>query len=231
MNLAIIPARAGSKRIPRKNIKHFRGKPVIAYAIEAAISSGIFDRVIVSTDDDEIAEVAEVYGASCPFVRPSELSDDYTPTVPVIAHAIRSCEKLGWDVGDVCCIYPAAPFLHHRDLQEAHDELVEGLSDFVFPVAEFPSPIQRALRRHPDGAIEPFLPEHAETRTQDLDPGYFDAGQFYWGRKTAWLAGRTVHLNARALIIPTWRAIDIDTLEDWKRAEMLYDCNANSENC
>lgn len=222
MNIAVIPARGGSKRIPRKNIKPFLGRPMIGYAIQAALTSKAFDRIIVSTDDGEIAEVARHFGAEIPFIRPQQLADDYTPTVPVIAHAICACEELGWHINDVCCIYPGVPFVSVDDLRAAYDQLLASGAQYVFPVTQFPSPIQRALRRLPDGSVRPFQPEHAATRTQDLEPGYFDVGQFYWGRKDAWLDGLNIHLNGITLVIPEWRAVDIDTPTDWERAEMLY---------
>lgn len=222
MRVAIIPARGGSKRIPRKNIKPFHGQPMIAYAVRAALSGAVFDRVIVSTDDAEIAEVARGFGAETPFVRPPELADDHTPTVPVIAHAIHACRGLGWRVHEVCCIYPGVPLISAADLRLAYEMLQEGLSAYVFPVTNFPSPIQRALRRAEDGSVTPFHSEHASTRTQDLEPGYFDVGQFYWGKAEAWLAGLTIHLNARTLVLPEWRVVDIDTPADWDRAELLY---------
>jgi len=222
VRLAVIPARGGSKRIPRKNIKLFHGKPMIGYAIEAAINAEIFDRVIVSTDDAEIAEVAKAHGAEVPFIRPLELADDHTPTVPVIAHAIRTCSNLGWNVEDACCIYPGVPFISTADLRAAYEQLKSSGAHFVFPVTCFPSPIQRALRRLPDGTVRPFQPEHVATRTQDLEPSYFDAGQFSWGKASSWLAELNVHLNGHTLVIPEWRVIDIDTPADWARAELVY---------
>jgi len=222
MKLAVIPARGGSKRIPRKNIKSFHGKPMIAYAIQAALASNVFDKVIVSTDDDEIASVALVYGAEVPFVRPAELADDHTPTVPVIAHAIESCLAQGWDVQQVCCIYPGVPFISTSELRLAHELLGVTDAQYVFPVTGFPSPIQRALKRLSDGSVEPFQPEFAATRTQDLETGYFDVGQFYWGKAAAWLQGLNIHLNGVTLVIPEWRVVDIDTQADWERAELLY---------
>lgn len=222
MNLAIIPARGGSKRIPRKNIKPFHGKPMIVYAINAALTSKAFDRVIVSTDDAEIAEIAKANGAELPFIRPPELADDHSPTVPVIAHAIQACEAMGWNIEDVCCIYPGVPFISTTDLCSAQAKLVSTNAHYVFPVTSFPSPIQRALRRLPDDTVRPFQPEYAATRTQDLEPGYFDVGQFYWGRKRAWLEGLNIHLNGTTLVVPEWRVVDIDTLADWERAELFY---------
>jgi len=227
MKLAVIPARGGSKRIPRKNVKPFHGKPMISYAIAAAIASESFDRVIVSTDDEEITQIARAHGAEVPFVRPQELADGHTPTVPVIAHAITACQSIGWDVQEVCCIYPGVPFISTEDLSAAHDQLLATGAHYVFPVTRFPSPIQRALRRQPEGLVSPFQPEYAATRTQDLEPGYYDVGQFYWGRASSWLDGLNIHLNGTTLVIPEWRVVDIDTPADWERAELLYAALSN----
>ncbi len=220
--IAIIPARGGSKRIPRKNIKAFAGRPMIVHAIAAALDSGLFEHVVVSTDDHEIAESACLAGADMPFVRPAELADDHTPTVPVVAHAIEALEGLGWQIATVCCIYPCVPFVQVADLVAALNLLRESGADFAFPVAEFPAAIQRALRRTPQGRMSPFHPEFELTRTQDLEPAYHDAGQFYWGSRDAWLSNPRIHSNAAGLVIPNWRVVDIDTPEDWTRAEMLY---------
>lgn len=223
MKLAIIPARGGSKRILRKNIKSFAGKPMIGYAIDAALACGQFGRVIVTTDDEEIAQVAEAHGAELPFRRPAELADDHTPTVPVIQHAIRACRELGWDVSHVCCIYPGVPFIRAADLAAALDLLeAQGGEGYAFPVTPFPSPIQRALRRDAQGRVAPFDPRYVSTRTQDLEPAYHDAGQFYWGRAGTWLAGANIHANGHAIVLPEWRVVDIDTPADWERAEALY---------
>jgi pseudaminic acid cytidylyltransferase len=222
MKLAVIPARGGSKRIPRKNVKPFAGRPMIAYAIEAARSSKLFDEVVVSTDDREIAAVARECGAAVPFARPAELADDTTPTVPVIAHAVETCRTLGFDVDLCCCIYPSVPLLHGDDLREALAILQAGEAPYVFPVAPFPSAVQRALRRRPDGRTEPFYPQYANTRTQDLEPAYYDAGQFYWGRAEAWLARLNVHHNGATIVLPEWRVVDIDTPDDWLRAEAVF---------
>ncbi len=227
MKIAVIPARGGSKRIPRKNIKLFHGRPMISYAIDAAIRSGVFDRVIVSSDDDEIITVALNCGAEVPFLRPKELADDYTPTVPVIAHAISACIDLGWDINFACCIYPGVPFIAIEDLLLSHEILCQGKKNYVFPVTNFPSPIQRALRRANNGRVQPFQPENAATRTQDLEHGYFDAGQFYWGPTSSWLGGLNIHLTGHSIVIPEWRVVDIDTLADWERAELVYEALLN----
>jgi pseudaminic acid cytidylyltransferase len=227
MKLAVIPARGGSKRIPRKNMKLFCGKPMIGYAIGAALASGEFDRVIVSTDDHEIADISLACGAEVPFSRPSELADDYTPTVPVIAHAIRTCQSMGWTVNEACCIYPCVPFISTVDLKSAYQLLQNSGAYFAFPVTNFPSPIQRALRRLHDGSVVPFQPECVSVRSQDLEQGFFDVGQFYWGRRDAWLDGMNIHLNSTTLVIPEWRSVDIDTIEDWNRAELMFRCLNN----
>jgi pseudaminic acid cytidylyltransferase len=222
VNIAIIPARGGSKRIPRKNVRNFSGAPMISYAIAAARSSNLFDHVVVSTDDEEIARIAQECGAEAPFRRPENLADDYTPTVPVIAHAIEECEKIGWTIGDVCCVYPAVPFIAIEDLHEARRLLVETGADYSFPVSEFPSVIQRALKRRKTGLVSSFFPEFEFVRTQDVEPAYFDAGQFYWGTRKAWLSNPKIHSSGVGLVIPTFRVVDIDTTDDWKRAELMY---------
>ena len=189
----MIPARGASKRIPRKNIKMFCGNPVIKYAIDAAFQSKLFDHVVVSTDDDEIADIARQLGAKTPFVRPSVLSDDHTPTTPVVAHAIQTCEELGWRLDYVCCIYPAAPLVQSTDLEGALELLKVSDADYSFSVTEFPSNIHRALKRSNDGRIIPVHPENELIRTQDLDPAYYDAGLFYWGLRDAWLENSKIH--------------------------------------
>lgn len=222
MNIAVIPARGGSKRIPRKNIRNFYGKPMIAYAIEVAHAAGIFEHIIVSSDDKEIINVAKTYGAEAPFVRPALLSDDFTPTVPVISHTIQSCLYLGWQIEYVCCIYPTAPFVLADDLHKAYKIMCQTKKGYVFPVTAFPSHIQRGLKLLDNNSVEPFYPEFANTRTQDLEMAYYDVGQFYWGNIDAWIHGHAIHPNGHSLIIPEWRAVDIDTLSDWERAEKLF---------
>ncbi|MEI6757001.1 MAG: pseudaminic acid cytidylyltransferase [Chlorobium sp.] len=222
MNIAIIPARGGSKRIPRKNIKNFAGKPMISHAITAAKLSGLFEHIVVSTDDDEIASIAQDWGAEIPFLRPSELANDYTATVPVIAHGINACNALGWDFNHVCCIYPGVPFLQINDLKGAFALLNEAKADYSFPVTEFPSAIQRALKRLDSGKMQPLYPQYELTRTQDLEPAYHDAGQFYWGTVSAWMQSVKIHSSGVGYLIPNWRVVDIDTPEDWVRAEIIY---------
>lgn len=223
MRLAVIPARGGSKRIPRKNIRLFAGRPMIAYAIATARHSGLFDHIVVSTDDAEIAAIARKEGAELPFVRPVELADDHTPTLPVMAHAVHACRELGWDVNETCCIYPGVPLIRPADIAEGLCLLEAcGHAGYVFPVTPFPAAIQRALKRDTEGRVRPFDPQYVNTRTQDLEPAYHDAGQFYWASARTWLSSDSIHVNGRTFILPEWRSVDIDTPADWERAESLY---------
>lgn len=223
MRLAVIPARGGSKRIPRKNIKPFAGLPMIAWSIRAAIDSQCFDRIVVSTDDDEIAQIAHTYGAECPFVRPAELSDDHTGTIPVVAHAIAWHREQGHAVNDVCCLYATAPFMQAQDIQRGLDALHRGNADYAFAVTTYAFPIQRAIRITAQQRVQMFQPEHFNTRSQDLEEAWHDAGQFYWGRAHAWLTHQPVFSEAAApIIIPRHRVQDIDTPEDWQRAEWMH---------
>jgi len=223
MNIAIIPARGGSKRIPRKNIKAFHGKPMIAYSIEAAVNSQCFDKIIVSTDDAEIAEVAIKHGAEVPFIRPDNISDDYATTLDVIKHAIEFTESQGWAVKNVCCIYATAPFLIPEFIQKGLDELTSAKIDYAFSATSFPFPIQRALKLSDEQRVEMFQPEHLNTRSQDLEEAYHDAGQFYWGTKSAFLQCKPFFSpQSKAVLLPRKRVQDIDTNEDWELAEALY---------
>jgi len=223
VKLAIIPARGGSKRIPRKNIKPFCGKPMIAWAIEAARESACFDRIIVSTDDSEIADIARDHGVEVPFLRPVELSGDHTGTIPVIAHAIRWQQRHGGSPSAVCCIYATAPFIRAEDLQRGLRLLEQAGCDYVFSVTSYAFPIQRAIRTTAENRIEMFSPEHFNTRSQDLEEAYHDAGQFYWGRAEAWLQGRVIFGPASCpVLLPRHRVQDIDTPEDWVRAEWMF---------
>jgi N-acylneuraminate cytidylyltransferase len=222
MKLAVIPARGGSKRIPRKNIKAFNGKPMIAWSIEAAKSSGLFERIIVSTDDVEIAEVAKQWGAEIPFMRPEELSNDHAGTTPVIAHATQWALAQGLDVEAVCCIYATAPFVQVEDLRNGWESLTSGDWDYAFTVTDFAAPIFRAFKETEDGGIEMFYPEHFATRSQDLPVALHDAGQFYWGRPAAWIEGKRIFdQRSQPVVIPRWRVQDIDTPDDWARAEIV----------
>jgi len=222
--VAIIPARGGSKRIPRKNVKLFFGKPMIAWSIEAALRTGLFSNVVVSTDDDEIAETAVRYGATVPFRRPEHLANDHTPTVPVIGHAIDELEGLSLSFDAVCCIYATAPFITVADLKEGFGQITSKLdAEFVISVTVFSFPIMRSVKIAGDGALKMFWPEHETTRSQDLEHAYHDAGQFYWGTKKAFKT-RQGFFSARAypIVLPNYRVLDIDTDQDWQRAEKLF---------
>lgn len=222
MKIAVIPARGGSKRIPRKNIKLFGGLPMIAWSIRAAIESRCFDHIIVSTDDDEIASVAKAYGAEVPFIRPASLSDDHTATIPVIAHAIEWQSQRAISATEVCCIYATAPFIQASDIQQGLNVLQSSGADYAFTVTSYAFPIQRAVRITSEQRLEMFQPEHFNTRSQDLEEAWHDAGQFYWGKAQAWLDGKPLFSRDGAPIpLPRHRVQDIDTSEDWERAEWL----------
>jgi pseudaminic acid cytidylyltransferase len=221
--LAVIPARGGSKRVPRKNIRPFLGVPLLARTVALLREAGVFEQVIVSTDDEEIAAVAREAGAAVPFRRPAQLANDFAGTLPVIAHAIGALQAQGLEPQYVACVYPAAVLSRPADLRAAFELLRSSGADYVFTVTSFPFPIQRALRRSADGGCEMFWPEHRETRSQDLEPAFHDAGQFYFGRREAWLEGRAVFApRSRMLELPRYRVQDIDTPEDWERAEMIF---------
>ncbi|MCQ8228302.1 pseudaminic acid cytidylyltransferase [Pantoea trifolii] len=223
MKVAVIPARGGSKRIPRKNIREFCGMPMIAHSILSAQKSMIFDKIIVSTDDEEIADVVRAYGVEVPFLRPRELSDDFTGTVPVISHAVKWIEDNVQKVTAACCIYATAPFITSEDLIKGLQELIVHKSDYAFSVTHYPFPIQRAIKVNSQGRTEMFFPEHYNTRSQDLEEALHDAGQFYWGTSQAWLNQRPIFSSSSVpVILPRTRVQDIDTQEDWDRAEQLF---------
>ncbi|WP_028304746.1 pseudaminic acid cytidylyltransferase [Oceanospirillum maris] len=223
MNIAIIPARGGSKRIPRKNINDFFGKPMIAWSIEAALKSHCFDRVIVSTDDQEIAEVAQKYGAEVPFIRPSELANDFAGTIPVVKHATEWLIQHQQKPSLVCCLYATAPFVTTEDLQRGLKQQQQTNADYTFTVTSYPFPIQRAIKITPQNSVEMFSPEYFNTRSQDLEEAYHDAGQFYWGKADAWLEEKIIFSpESTPLVLPRHRVQDIDTPEDWIRAEMMF---------
>ena len=231
MKIAIIPARGGSKRIPRKNIKLFCGKPMIAWSIAAAKASEIFDKIIVSTDDQEIAKIARLHGAEVPFIRPDELSDDQTSTIPVITHAIEWLKEYSDIPTMVCCIYATAPFLQKSDLQRGFEVLQSTNYQYALGVTSYPFPIQRAIKITPEKSIEMFQPEHFNSRSQDLEEAYHDAGQFCWGRTEAWLSGKNaLSAGAAPIILPRHRVQDIDTPEDWLRAEWMFKSLQQSDN-
>lgn len=223
MKLAVIPARGGSKRIPRKNIKPFCGRPMIAWSIDAARRSGCFDRIVVSTDDEEVADVARAAGAEAPFMRPAELAGDHAATAPVISHAIEWHRARGQAPREVCCIYATAPFLRPEDIRKGLEILQGSGSVFAFSVTSFPAPIQRAFRITSANRVEMFHPELFLARSQDLEPAYHDAAQFYWGHADGWVAGKPLFSpDSAPVVLPRHRVQDIDTPEDWLTAEWMF---------
>ena len=230
MNIAIIPARGGSKRIPRKNIRNFCGKPLISYSIGAAKACGLFDHVIVTTDDAEIRDISNSYGAETPFVRPLELANDHVTTVPVIKQAVEWVTEHIGKVANVCCIYATAPFVQVSDLRKAYDLMIQNaVSGYVFSATNFPFPIQRAFKIKPTGLVEMFEPLNYLTRSQDLEEAYQDAGQFYWGSAETYRSGKIFFsVDSMAYILPRHMVQDIDTPEDWTRAELMYDALRNN---
>ena len=228
--LAIIPARGGSKRIPRKNIKEFLGKPIIAYSIEAAIESQVFDEVMVSTDDVEIAEIAKKYGAKIPFFRSAELSNDMAMTVPVLIDVLREYEKLGQNFEYVCCIYATAPFVSPQMLRNGMNLLITSDVDSVLPVVKFSYPPQRALIKN-NNFIEMQYPENYNVRSQDLEPIYHDSGQFYCLKKESLIREKRLYCSKTLPIeLLESEVQDIDSVEDWKIAEIKYKQKNNLEN-
>jgi N-acylneuraminate cytidylyltransferase len=223
MIVAVIPARGGSKRIPKKNIRSFRGKPIIAYSIAAARDSLLFDRILISTDDSEIAAVARACGGETPFIRPAELSDDITGTDPVVAHAIEWLTSEGNEVAFACCVYATAPFVRPNDIQAGYRALLESGKRYAFAITSFEFAIQRAIRIVPGKGVEPFFPQWIDSRSQDLEPAYHDAGQFYWGRADAFSSGAPMFgCDSVGVVVPRYRVQDIDTPEDWERSELMY---------
>lgn len=222
MRLCVIPARGGSKRIPRKNIKDFCGKPMIAYSIEAAIKSHLFDMVVVSTDDDEIAKIAQAYGAQIPFIRPPELSDDFTSTEAVIEHAIATLKEDQKHYEFVCTIYATSPLIQTRFLIEGYEKLKNSTAKTAFSCTSMPFPIQRTFKITDNGRCKMFWPENFYKRSQDLETAYQDAGQFYWTNLNQKSTDITFGADSIPIILPRYLVQDIDTLEDWERTEMLY---------
>lgn len=223
--VCIIPARGGSKRIPRKNIRLFAGRPMIGYAISAALETGLFARVLVSTDDAEIAEVARREGAETPFMRPPELSDDHTVTSAVIVHALRWLRDHGESFRFACCMYPTAPFVRAPYIRKGYEVLcASDRAMCSMAITTFPFPILRARRISAEGLLEYIWPEHARTRSQDLPEAYHDAGQFYWYRAQAYLDGEGKIVGGTLpVLVPRYLVQDIDTPEDWETAEFMYE--------
>ena len=225
MNHCIIPARGGSKRIPRKNIKLFMGKPIIAWSIEAAIKSNCFENIFISTDDEEIGEVARRYGAEIPFKRPSRLADDYTGTKEVMKHAINTLTEMGisGDKDSFCCLYATAPFIDAGDLINAmHISADIDKKCMIYTGTDYAFPIQRGVTIDTNGYTKALFPEEIEKRSQDLPRAYHDAGQFYWGVSEVWKNTTSIIEDGRMIVLPKWRVQDIDNVEDWKRAELMY---------
>jgi N-acylneuraminate cytidylyltransferase len=224
MNVVVIPARGGSKRIPRKNIKEFCGRPIIAYSIEAARQAAHVDRVLVSTDDDEIAEIALEFGAEVPFYRPGDLSDDHAATLAVMSHAVSWMEDNWGLVDKVCCLYPTAPFITSDILDQALSYFAEDADlNFVFSGTSFAFPIFRGLRVRDNQRVEMIWPEMESRRSQDFEEAYHDAGQFYWGTHNSWLSCSSIFsANSRIFYVSRHAVQDIDTMEDWQQAEAMY---------
>jgi len=221
MNLAVIPARGGSQRIPKKNIRRFCGKPMIGYAIEAALGSSSIEQVIVSTDSKEISDIARSFGAQVPFLRPAELSDEHATTSAVIVHAIKAMRATGSAPENVCCIFPCTPFLTADCLDDFYAKMEKARHSFVYPVVLYSHPIQRAMTMDENGKMSLLQPKFEYTRTQDLQPTYHDAAQFYWGRVDAWLSGKKMLTEGIGIRISSRQAIDIDNFEDLEKAEWI----------
>lgn len=222
MRIAVIPARFGSKRIKKKNIKNFYSKPMIYWAIKRIKDSNLFDFICVSSDSNKILKIAKKCGVEILIKRPANLADDITPTKPVIIHAIEHLKKMKIKFETICCVYPCNPFMLSKDLKKAFSIYKKNNSKFVFPVVEYSHPIQRALRIDNKSRLKSISFVNSKKRTQDLERSYFDSGQFYFGSKSIWLSNKNPHNYGVPLIIPSWRVVDIDNLNDWKRAELLF---------
>ncbi len=226
MNVCIIPARGGSKRIPKKNIYKFFNKPMIYWSIKSAQESNCFERIIVSTDDDEIAKVAKNFGAEVPFMRPKNLSDDITPTQPVIKHAIERLKEFGFEYEYVCCIYPTAPLLKEKDIFKSQKIIAAADKKILlFSATSFSYPTQRALVINNEGFASMLYPQNTNKRSQDLQETFHDAGQFYWASSKRWTTNPNIFQYSKPYILPRWRVQDIDNLEDLKYAELLFKMN------
>lgn len=230
--IAVIPARGGSKRIPKKNIKDFHGKPLIAYSIEVALKSNLFDKVVVSTDDEEIAQISKKYGAEVPFLRPKELSDDFTGTGAVVNHTIDFLKEQGEDYDFVCTIYATAPFLDEKYLIEGFEKLKNSTAKNAFSCTSMPFPIQRTFKITENERCEMFWPENFMKRSQDFEEAYQDAGQFYWTSLNIKSNEIIFGKDSIPIVLPRYLVQDIDTIEDWIRAEYMYEAvkRSNIEN-
>jgi pseudaminic acid cytidylyltransferase len=221
VSFAIIPARGGSQRIKKKNIKKFYSKPILYWTIKALKRSKLFAKIVLTTDNTQIAKVANQLGVDYIIIRPVDLADNYTPTKPVIEHAIIALKKK-FKIKYACCVYPCNPFLNSLDLKKSFKILKKNKNNFVFPITEYTHPIQRAFKLAKKNKLIFFTKKHELTRTQDLVRSYHDVGQFYWGSVRNWLSKKKMHSNSIGLPIPKWRVVDIDNLQDWKRAELLF---------
>ncbi len=228
-SIAIIPARGGSKRIPRKNIKNFFDKPLIAYSIESALKSELFDKVIVSTDDSEIAQIAQQYGAEVPFIRPKELADDFTNVEAVVNHTLNYLTEMGKSYDYYCLIYATAPLMQLKYLREGFEKLKDSNATKALSVTSMPFPIQRTFKITPDNRCEMFWRENYMTRSQDLEEAYQDAGQFCWKNIHNKPKDITFGSDTIPIVVPRYLVQDIDTLEDWKRTEYMYEAIKRDE--
>ena len=218
-NLCIIPARGGSKRIPRKNVKPFMGKPMIAYSIENALATGLFNEVMVSTDDQEIVQVAKQYGAKVPFLRSENTSNDYAILADVIREVLEMYSMENKHFDNICVLLATSPLLRSKSIVEAYDKLISSEFTTILPVVQFSYPILRSYNMDENGAVKWNWPEHAKTRSQDLAPAYHDSGTFYWHKVEAWLEG---NMYRGGIIVSEDTVQDIDTEQDWIVAEMKY---------
>jgi len=224
VNICVIPARGGSKRIKRKNIKLFFGKPIIAYSIMAALKSNCFDQVIVSTDDDEIKKISEEWGAIVPFFRPKKISNDYTSINDVVIHTLKWAINSGYDVKNVCCVYATAPLIQPSFILSAYQKLLDSGKYFCLSVCRFSHSVQRSFTLADDNTIKPAFPEYLLKRSQDLEEFYHDSGQFYWGTVDAFLEKKSViSSNSTCIVLPPNMVQDIDTIQDWESAELMFE--------
>jgi pseudaminic acid cytidylyltransferase len=228
MIFAIIPARGGSQRIKKKNIKKFYSKPILYWTVKALKESKLFSKIVLTTDSNKIKKIGEKLGFDYIISRPANLADNFTPTKPIIEHAIRVLKK-NFKIKYACCVYPSNPFLNSLDLKKSFKILKKNIKNFVFPITEYTHPIQRAFRLSKKNKLIFFNKKNELTRTQDLLKSYHDAGQFYWGSVGNWLSKKKMHSNGIGLIIPKWRVVDIDNFQDWKRAELLFKILKNNE--
>ena len=228
--ICVIPARGGSKGVSKKNIRPIMGKPLIAYTIESALKSKIFSHVIVSTEDPKIASISKKYGAEVPFMRPKKLADDYTGTSLVVKNVIKTLQDKGEDISYVCCIYATAPFIDYKYILKAYKQLINSPKHYVFSATTYSFPVQRSFVIDKNNVIKNLFPEKILNRSQDLQEVYHDAGQFYWGLSSAFLNDVQIFSDhSSPIILPRYLVQDIDTIEDWKQAELMYNAYINNK--